>query len=71
MTCSARSAWSPRASPWLSRPGLLAPSLPGNVRLLRLVDPPTRAVYAVRRADRDYPVVDALVEALTAVAGPD
>ena len=50
-------------------PGLLAPSLPGNVRLLRLVDPPTRAVYAVRRADRGSPVADALVEALTATAG--
>ena len=50
-------------------PGLLAPSLPGSVRLLRLVDAPTRDVYAVRRADRGSPVTDALVEALTVTAG--
>ena len=49
-------------------PGLLAPSLPTSIRLLTLVDPPTRAVYAVRRLDRAAPVTDDLVHALTEAA---
>lgn len=49
-------------------PGLLVPVLPAGVAARRLVDPPTRSVYAVRRTARPRTGVDTLVAALVGAA---
>ena len=49
-------------------PGLLVPALPAGVAVRRLVDPPTRGVYVVRRAVRPRSGVDDLVAALIGAA---
>lgn len=51
-------------------PGLLVPALPAGVVVRRLVDPPTRGVYAVRRASRPRAGVDELVAELRRAAAP-
>jgi DNA-binding transcriptional LysR family regulator len=49
-------------------PGLLTGGLPPGVAVRRLVDPPTRGVYAVRRVRRARPGVDDLERALAQAA---
>lgn len=49
-------------------PGLLVPALPGGVVVRRIVDAPTRGVYAVRRAARPRAGADDLVAALLGAA---
>jgi DNA-binding transcriptional LysR family regulator len=49
-------------------PGLLVPALPPGVVVRRLVDPPTRGVYAVRRASRPRAGVAELTAALVAAS---
>lgn len=50
-------------------PGLLVPALPARVGVRRLVDPPTRGVYAVRRTTRPRSGADDVVAALVGAAG--
>ncbi len=49
-------------------PGLLVPALPAGVVVRRLVDPPTRGVYAVRRASRPRAGIAELTAALASAA---
>lgn len=49
-------------------PGLLVPALPAGVAVRRLVEPPTRGVYVVRRAVRPRSGVEELVAALVGAA---